>query len=158
MPPGWAGSAAAFTLDTYPTAPAIESLTCMGPSITAADCYAPGDQEHDHQMCQDVATEQAIEQALRYAPPHVADAARGAIHALIVEARAAGRNDGDVTLMDCEVCRTPVVFDREANAWKHACPPFKRAPGAHKITPACAQELPNWMTTADRALNVDTEK
>jgi len=59
-----------------------------------ARCWAPGDQEHDHQMCEDVNTEQAIEEALSYAPATARAAAREAIDALIREARLSGLTAG----------------------------------------------------------------
>lgn len=62
--------------------------------IGTADCWAPGDQEHDHQMCEDTNTERAIEEALAFAPPDARVAARAAIDSMIREARLSGLTAG----------------------------------------------------------------
>ena len=46
-----------------------------------------GNPDRHQQLTADMRTEAAIEEALAYAPEHLCDAARGAIHTLIQEAR-----------------------------------------------------------------------
>lgn len=105
-------------------------------------CWAPGDHEHDHQMCRDTQVEAAIEEALKYAPEHLRDAARGAIGELISEARDSGRMIGGYApLYDCQKCGHHLVFSRVANALIHAMP---MAPGIppHAATPMRGIQLP----------------